>query len=180
MKMCSFYRPQRSWVKVIFSQASVILITGGGSASVHAGIPLTPLPLGPGRPPRLGRPQDQADTLARPGRHPYPPGPGRHTPPPRAEHTWRYGQQVGGMHPTGMQSCYHLQRSWGKVIFSQASVILFTGTPPPEQAGRQAHPPPTRQAGRPPPGEEHTWRYGQRADRMHPTGIQSCWKCFNF
>ena len=120
-----------------------------------------------------------------PGRHPgqtrqapLPPGPGRHTPP-RAEHTWRYGQQVGGMHPTGMQSCYHLQRSWGKVIFSQASVILFTGIPP--QAGRQAgtHTPrPGRQAG--PPGEEHTWRYGQRAGRMHPTGIQSCWKCFNF
>ena len=25
-----FYRPQRSWGKVIFSQASVILLTGGG------------------------------------------------------------------------------------------------------------------------------------------------------
>ena len=25
-----FYRPQRSWDKVIFSQASVILFTGGG------------------------------------------------------------------------------------------------------------------------------------------------------
>ena len=33
-----YYRPQRSWGKVIFSQASVILLTGG-SASVHAGIP---------------------------------------------------------------------------------------------------------------------------------------------
>ena len=36
----SFYRPQRSWGKVMFLQASVILLTGGGvSASVHAGIP---------------------------------------------------------------------------------------------------------------------------------------------
>ena len=26
----SYYRPQRSWGKVIFSQASVILSTGGG------------------------------------------------------------------------------------------------------------------------------------------------------
>ena len=26
-------------------------------------------------------------------------------PPPRAVHAWRYGQQAGGMHPTGMQSC---------------------------------------------------------------------------
>ena len=36
-----FYRPQRSWVKVMFLQASVILLTGEGSASVHAGIPLS-------------------------------------------------------------------------------------------------------------------------------------------
>ena len=27
---CYYYRPQRSWGKVIFSQASVILLTGGG------------------------------------------------------------------------------------------------------------------------------------------------------
>ena len=32
------YRPQRSWGKVVFSQACVILFTGGGSALVHAGI----------------------------------------------------------------------------------------------------------------------------------------------
>ena len=31
------------------------------------------------------------------------------------------------MHPSGMLSCYCLQQSWGKVIFSQASVILSTG-----------------------------------------------------
>ena len=33
-----YYRPQRSWGKVMFLQPSVILLTGG-SASVHAGIP---------------------------------------------------------------------------------------------------------------------------------------------
>ena len=33
------YRPQRSWAKVMFLQASVILLTGGWSASVHVGIP---------------------------------------------------------------------------------------------------------------------------------------------
>ena len=32
------YRPQRSWAKVMFLQASVIMLTGGVSASVHAGI----------------------------------------------------------------------------------------------------------------------------------------------
>ena len=38
-----YYRPQRSWGKVMFLQASVILLTrGGGSASVHAGIPQPP------------------------------------------------------------------------------------------------------------------------------------------
>ena len=40
-----------------------------------------------------------------------------------------------GTHPTGMHSCYRPQRSWGKVMFLQASVILLTGggylTPPP-------------------------------------------------
>ena len=38
-----------------------------------------------------------------------PPGSGRHppdqAPPPEAEHTGRYGQRAGGMHPTGMQPC---------------------------------------------------------------------------
>ena len=53
------------------------VFTVGGSASVHAGIPTH-----------------------------LPPGPGRHHPPPRAEHTGRYGQRAGGMHPTGMQSCF--------------------------------------------------------------------------
>ena len=37
----TFYRPQRSWGKVIFSQVCVILFTGG-SASVHARIPPRP------------------------------------------------------------------------------------------------------------------------------------------
>ena len=34
----NFYRPQRSWGKVMFLHVSVILLTGGVSASVHAGI----------------------------------------------------------------------------------------------------------------------------------------------
>ena len=83
--LLEFYRPQRSWGKVIFSQASVILF-GGGCASLHAGIP---------------SPRGQAG---------IPQGPGRHhqgqAPPPK--HTGRYGQRVGGIHPTGMQSCSHV------------------------------------------------------------------------
>ena len=60
-------------------------------------------PLGPGTP-RADTP-DRADT-------PWDqaPLPGADTPPeqtpPGAVHAGRYGQQAGGMHPTGMQSCY--------------------------------------------------------------------------
>ena len=83
----NFYRPQRSWGKVIFSEASVILFTGGGeSASVHAGIPHSPPPA-------------RQTPLAR-------------RPPPCTVHAGRYGQQAGSMHPTGMQflfdMCVHL------------------------------------------------------------------------
>ena len=49
-----YYRPQRSWSEVIFSQAPVILFTGGwGSASVHAGI--LPPPARQTPPSRQGR-----------------------------------------------------------------------------------------------------------------------------
>ena len=60
--------------------------SGGGSASVHAGIPPHPPDQGPGTPP---------------GADP----PGADTHPPSAEHAGRYGQRAGGAHPTGMQSC---------------------------------------------------------------------------
>ena len=65
----------------------------GGSAPLHAGIHTPqdqrqpPLPPGPGTPPGTR------------GRHP--PGPDT----PSAVHAGRYGQQAGGTHPTGMQSC---------------------------------------------------------------------------
>ena len=55
------YRPQRSWGKVVFSQACVILFTGGGSALVHAGIPHPPPPSR--HSPRTRHPPDQAPPL---------------------------------------------------------------------------------------------------------------------
>ena len=95
-----YYRPQRSWAKVMFLQVSVILSTGGGSASVHAGMPDHPpdqadtpptrqTPPAPGplhQAPAPGRhPPDQADP---PGTRQAPPGPGRHPPPgSRRQHT---------------------------------------------------------------------------------------------
>ena len=133
----------------------MILITGG-SASVHAGIPLTPFPLGPGRPP------PQTRQAPGPGRHPgqtrqapLPPGPGRHTPPPQS----RAYLEIRST--SGRYASY-----WNAILLPSATKLgqgyIFTGIcdsfhrypPPPEQAGRQAHTPPTRQAGRPPPPEK--------------------------
>ena len=85
-----FYRPQRSWVKVIFLQASVCPRGGGVSASVHAGIcPLKQTPPPSRHPPPRADPLDQAPTPPLEqtppplwSRHPrtrHPPGPG--TPP---------------------------------------------------------------------------------------------------
>ena len=129
------YRPQRSWGKVMFSQASVILLTGG-SASVHAGIHTHPPwadPPGADTPPEQTPPGSRhpwsrhppgADTprADTPGADPpgaatppeqTPPGadsPPEQTPPqeqtpPTTQHAGRYGQRAGGSHPTGMQSC---------------------------------------------------------------------------
>ena len=65
-----YYRPQRSWAKVIFLQASVCPRGGGVSASVHTGIPTRP---GADTTPPDPTPPDQTPTR-------HPPGPG--TPPP--------------------------------------------------------------------------------------------------
>ena len=81
------YRPQRSWAKVIFSQACV-------KNSVHRaeGVCLSTCwdtPPKPGRPP--------------PPREQTPPGPGRHPP---GKQTPAYGLRAAGTHPTGMHSCF--------------------------------------------------------------------------
>ena len=94
--MINCYRPQRSWAKVIFSQACVKnSVHGGGSASVHAGIQP------PGAdPPGSRHPQEQTPQSRHPpeqtppqSRH-HPPGadtpnpPGADTPPrSRLQHT---------------------------------------------------------------------------------------------
>ena len=92
---CHCYRPQRSWAKVIFSQACVknSVHRGGGrvSASVHAGIHPPPGQTHPpgSRPPRSGPPRS---------RHPR----SRHPP---GKQIAAYGQRAAGTHPTGMHSC---------------------------------------------------------------------------
>ena len=125
----NIYRPQRSWAKVIFSQACVKnSVHGGGgrvSASVHAGIHTPPRTR---HTPPGADPPDQADTPGArhtplgadtPPDQAHPPGPGTHPPdqahtagsrPPQTRHTPQmqtaaYGQWVAGTHPTGMHSC---------------------------------------------------------------------------
>ena len=98
-----YYRPQRKYAKVMFLHVSVCPRGVGGSASVHAGIPTSP---GKANPPWLAR-------QTPPGWQGRPPWLARQTPPgketprqgrrPCAVHAGRYGQQAGGMHPTGMQ-----------------------------------------------------------------------------
>ena len=57
------------------------------------------------------------------------------------------------MHSSGMHYCYYPQRSWDKVIFSEACVKNSVGgadsPPPPEQIP-------------PPPGAVHAGRYGNK------------------
>ena len=80
---------------------------------MHAGIPP-----GPGtHPPGPDTPQT---------RHPPEPG----TPPPGAEHTGRYSQRAGGMHPTGMQSCIitaYIRILWEGNVFSHVFLCSQPG-----------------------------------------------------
>ena len=66
----------------------------GGSASVHAGIPQPPPPLGAD--PLQDQPPSGAGTAPR-SRQPS-----------CAVHAGRYRQQLGGTHPTGMHTCFKL------------------------------------------------------------------------
>ena len=72
-----YYRPQRSWGKVIFSQACVILFTGGD---------LPQCMLGYHTPPWTRHPPDQAPTRPR--------TPQDHAPPPRCRACW----EIWSMH----------------------------------------------------------------------------------
>ena len=118
-----YYRPQRSWAKVMFLQAPVILSTERGGClpqckqgyHSHPPTPWEQTPPGadtppdqtPTRPDPPGayapnpREQRPPEPTTPPGAHPQPPGadtpPGKQTP--------AYGQWAAGTHPTGMHSC---------------------------------------------------------------------------
>ena len=93
----------------------------GVSASVHAGIPpgadTPPADTPQSRhPPRADTPELTHPASPRANTH----SPREQTPP--TEHAGRYGQRTGGTHPTEVQSCYHPQTKFAKVMFLQASV----------------------------------------------------------
>ena len=121
----NFYRPQRSWGKVMFLQASVILLTGGVSASVHAGIPH---PLGADTPPpQADIPPPRADTppsKQTPPQEQTPPGadPPEQTPtradPPRSRHP------PGSRHPPRCRACWEIRSTRGRYT-SYWNAILF-------------------------------------------------------
>ena len=98
------YRKQRSWGEVIFSQASVILFTGGGLPQCMLGYhpPARQTPSGKADAPRQGDPSGKADPPGKETLQQGRPPPGKETPR-CAVYAGRYGQQAGGMHPTGMQ-----------------------------------------------------------------------------
>ena len=116
------YQLQRSWAKVMFLQASVILSTGGRvSASVHAGIP----------PPWDKTPWDQTPPRTRPpGTRPPPQEP---THPPGADMKLGQGNVFTGI-------CDSVHRGGGRV-----SASVHAGIPhPPEQThplAADTHPP---------------------------------------
>ena len=92
-----YYRPQRSWGKVIFSEACVKNSVHRGGVCPIACFDMPPEQTSPpADPPRADTPLG-ADP---PGTRPYPP------PPPGTVHAGRCGQQAGGTHPTGMQTSY--------------------------------------------------------------------------
>ena len=118
-----YYRLQWSWGKVMFLQVSVILSTGGEYLTRYP--PDQVHPPRPGTPPGPVHPLDQVHPPG-PGTPPgqvQPPPPGT---PPGTDHAGRYGQRVGGTHPTGMQSCmllFSLQN--GEVCCMTADETLF-------------------------------------------------------
>ena len=112
----SNYRPQRSWGKVMFLQASVILLMG--VCLPQCMLEYTPIAQDQVHPPRPGTPPKTRCTIPQGQAHPPRPGtpPTRYTPqdkvhplktrytPPKQVHP-PTTTAAGSTHPTGMHSC---------------------------------------------------------------------------
>ena len=123
------YLPQTKFAKVMFLHVSVILSRGGGVclSTCWDTTPWEQTPPPPGADPRdqsspLGADTPQDQTPLGPGT------PQDQTSPLLRSACWRYGQQAGGMHPTGMQSCFclYLKTVLCQHIFNQIIPIYAT------------------------------------------------------
>ena len=93
-----------------------------------------------------------------------------------------YGQEGGGTHPTGMQSCYQLQRSCGQgYVFTcvcdsvnrGVSASVYAGIPPWEQTPPQADTPQSRPPRADPPLEQTHPREQTPPWSRHPPGADT-------
>ena len=129
----SHYRPQRSWGKVMFLQASVILLTGGCvcvSASVHAGI----------HPPEQTPPEWTPPGADTPWEQTHPPGADKQTPweqippreqtpqeqiPPGSKHTPPGADTPHSRHPPGADTSPPEQSMLEDTVNARAVRILL-------------------------------------------------------
>ena len=130
--MCVITGRNEVVAKVIFLHLSVILFTGG-SASVHAGMPL-PLPRRPPRrrhhPPFVNPPQREAPPLPR--RPPTKETPQKETPPwrrpPGRRHPPCQGEPPESRHPPGMRSMSDRYASYWNVFLLCRAVWVTMNT----------------------------------------------------
>ena len=124
LHVCNFYRPQRSWGKVMFLQASVILLTGGTSPPRLC----TPLDYVPPRlhTPRLCAPRTTYPPDYVPSQTTYPPGlctpPGLGTPqglhtPPDYIPLSRLRTPLDYVSPRGRSMCGRYASYWNAFLF---------------------------------------------------------------
>ena len=144
-----FYRPQRSWAKVIFSQACVKNSVHGGE-----GVCLSATPPGPGTHPREQTPPRT-----------------RHTPP--GKQTVAYGQQAASTHPTGMHSFIFCFLAKTRMHSNRMRSVHCSGRlschacPPTMQAPPPPRMPPATHAPPPPQWtDRHLWKYYLRKLRL--------------
>ena len=107
---------KRSWAKVMFLQASVILLTEGLSASVHAGIPTPP---GSRHPPRAD-PREQTPPWSR--HHPEADIPWEQTPP--GADTHREQTPPRSRHPPGADTPWEQTPPPGLSMFFHACYLF--------------------------------------------------------
>ena len=126
VRSCFYYRPQRSWAKVMFLQASVILSTGGRGVSGRENPPSRETPPAERAPP-LARRTPRARRTPLPGKENPPPGQGE--PPSRARRTPPAGRPPGqGDTPPSIRSMSGRYASYWNAFLSYVFSYLEKNT----------------------------------------------------